>query len=44
MDSQENLTYSSNIDKPDKTITDVLGEECKVDEAFVTELLQQIGE
>lgn len=35
MDSQGNVTYSSNIDKPDKTITDVLGEECRVDEAII---------
>ena len=35
MDSQGNLTYSSNIDKPDKTITDVLGEDCRVDEALI---------
>ena len=35
MDSQSNLTYSSNIDKPDKTITDVLGKDCRVDEALI---------
>ncbi len=35
MDAQRNVTYSSNIDKPDKTVTDVLGEECRADEAII---------
>lgn len=35
MDSQANLTYSSGIDKPIKTITDVLGGECSSSEAIV---------
>lgn len=35
MDSQVNLTYSSGIDKPTKTITDVLGGECSSSEAIV---------
>lgn len=35
MDSQANVTYSSNVDKPQKTITDVLGEDCKADEAII---------
>lgn len=35
MDSQVNLTYSSGIDKPTKTITDVLGGECSSSEATI---------
>lgn len=35
MDSQANSTYSSGIDNPTRTITDVLGQECLVDEAIV---------
>lgn len=35
MDAQGNVTYSSNINKPDKTVTDVLGEECRADEAII---------
>lgn len=35
MDSQANLTYSSGIDKPAKTITDVLSGECSSSEAVV---------
>lgn len=35
MDSQANTTYSSGIDRPQKTITDVLGEDCSVDEALI---------
>ena len=35
MDSQANVTYSSGIDKPQKTITDVLGEDCRADEALI---------
>jgi len=35
MDSQANSTYSSGIDNPIKTITDVLGQGCLVDEAIV---------
>lgn len=33
-DPQSNVTYSSGIDKPTKTITDVLNGECLVDEAI----------
>ena len=35
MDSQANTTYSSGIDNPQKTITDVLGEDCKPNEAII---------
>ncbi len=35
MDSQGNVTYSSGVDTPEKTITDVLGGECKPDEALI---------
>lgn len=35
MDSQGNVTYSSGIDNPQRTITDVLGEDCKVEEALI---------
>ena len=35
LDPQTNLTYSSGIDNPQLTITDVLGEECKPDEALI---------
>lgn len=34
MDSQGNATYSSGIDNPQRTITDVLGEDCKAEEAL----------
>ena len=35
MDSQSNVTYSSGADNPQHTISDVLVEECKPDEAFI---------
>ena len=35
MDSQGNVTYASGIDTPDKTVTDVLGEDCTAQEAVV---------
>lgn len=35
MDSQANVTYSSGIDNPQRTITDVLGEDCKAYEAIL---------
>lgn len=35
MDSQSNVTYSSGIDKPQRTISDVLGEDCEPDEALI---------
>lgn len=35
MDSQGNVTYSSGIDTPEHTIFDVLGEDCKADEALI---------
>ena len=35
MDSQHNVTYSSGIDNPERSITDVLGEDCKVDDAII---------
>lgn len=35
MDSQGNVTYSSGVDAPEKTITNVLGEDCKPDEAVI---------
>lgn len=35
MDSQGNATYSSGIDNPQRTITDVLGEDCKAEEALI---------
>ena len=35
MDSQGNVTYASGIDAPTKTITDVLGGDCKPDEALI---------
>lgn len=35
MDSQANVTYSSGIDNPQRTITDVLGEDCKVYDAII---------
>lgn len=35
MDSQSNVTYSSGVDRSLKTITDVLGEDCSVDEALI---------
>ena len=34
MDSQANATYSSGVDNPDHTIFDVLGEDCRVNEAL----------
>lgn len=36
MDSQGNATYSSGIDSPERTITDVLGEDCVIDEAIIS--------
>lgn len=35
MDSQGNVTYSSGVDDPEHTVTDVLGEECSADEALI---------
>lgn len=35
MDDQCNTTYASGVDRPAKTITDVLGDECTVDEAII---------
>lgn len=35
LDPQSNATYSSGVDEPKKTITDVLGAECSPDEALV---------
>lgn len=35
MDSQGNVTYASRVDTPVKTITDVLGGDCKPDEALI---------
>lgn len=35
MDSQGNVTYSSGVDAPEHTIFDVLGEDCKADEALI---------
>ena len=35
LDSQGNVTYASGIDTPDQTITDILGEDCKAQEAVV---------
>lgn len=35
LDSQGNVTYSSGVDVPEKTITDVLGEDCTAEEALV---------
>ena len=35
MDSQGNVTYSSGIDKPEYTIFNVLGEDCRADEALI---------
>lgn len=35
MDSQGNVTYSSGVDTPEKTITDVLGGDCRPDEALI---------
>ena len=35
MDSQHNVTYSSGIDNPERSITDVLGEDCKIDDAII---------
>lgn len=35
MDSQTNVTYASGISKPTRTITDVLGGDCKPDEALI---------
>ena len=36
LDPQTNVTYSSGIDNPQKTITDVLGEDCTPDEAVIS--------
>lgn len=35
MDSQGNVTYSSGVDSPQWTIFDVLGEDCRPDEALI---------
>lgn len=35
LDPQTNITYSSGVDNPKRTITDVLGEDCKPDEAVI---------
>lgn len=35
LDPQTNITYSSGVDNPKRTITDVLGEDCKADEAVI---------
>lgn len=35
LDPQSNVTYSSNVDNPIKTITNVLGEDCTADEAVI---------
>ena len=35
LDSQANTTYASGIDNPEKTITDVLGEECSAQTAVI---------
>lgn len=35
MDSQSNVTYSSGVDNPQYSITDVLGEDCKIDKALI---------
>lgn len=35
LDSQSNTTYASGIDDPEKTITDVLGEECSAQAAVI---------
>lgn len=35
LDPQSNATYSSGVDEPKRTITDVLGAECSSDEALV---------
>lgn len=35
MDSQGNITYSSGEDNPEHTIFDVLGEDCRTDEALI---------
>lgn len=35
MDSQGNVTYASGVDTPVKTITDVLGGDCKPDEVLI---------
>lgn len=35
MDSQANVTYSSGILDPEKSITDVLGGDCSIDEALI---------
>jgi chromosome partitioning protein len=35
MDSQGNVTYSSGVDSPQYSITDVLGEDCRTDEALI---------
>lgn len=35
LDSQANVTYSSGINNPTKSITDVLGKDCRADEAII---------
>lgn len=35
LDPQTNITYSSGVDNPKRTITDVLQEDCKADEALI---------
>lgn len=35
MDSQGNVTYASGVDTPTKSITDVLGDDCKPSEALI---------
>ena len=35
LDPQTNITYSSGVDNPKRTITDVLNEDCKADEALI---------
>ena len=35
MDSQHNVTYASGIDAPERSVTDVLGEDCEAEEALI---------
>lgn len=35
LDPQSNVTYSSGVDEPSKTITDILGTECSPDEVLI---------
>lgn len=35
LDAQSNITYSSDVINPEKTITDVMGELCQADEAII---------